>query len=78
MCLRKFLHCKMSAANGFQQRHPQQPQQMHSPKHQMQQHHVAPTRVFELIDALKHEVEGLYEESKFSKHHRKDLEQKSF
>ena len=66
----------MSSANGFP-RHPQQQQPLHSPKHQMQMHPTAPPRVFELIEALKHEVEGLYEESKFSKHHRKELELKS-
>jgi hypothetical protein len=47
----------------------------HSPKqpHPGQPHH---SRVGELLDALKHEVEILYEEANYSKHHRKDLESK--
>jgi hypothetical protein len=47
----------------------------HSPKqaHPNQPHH----RVSELLEALKHEVDVLYEEASYSKHHRKDLEGKS-
>ncbi len=33
-----------------------------------------PGRVVELVDAVKHEVEGLFEEASYSKHVRKDLE----
>ena len=34
------------------------------------------SRILELVDALKHEVELIHEEAAFSKHHRKDLEGK--
>jgi hypothetical protein len=45
----------------------------HSPKHPI---HHPPPRYIELLDALKHEVDGLHEEATFSKHHRKDLDAK--
>jgi hypothetical protein len=33
-------------------------------------------RILDLLDALKHEIDVLNEESAFSKHHRSDLEAK--
>ncbi|KAJ3254084.1 general transcription repressor [Boothiomyces macroporosus] len=69
----------MSSNNAYNQRHPQQAPPhgnlppTHSPKHQI--HHQSP-RIMELLEALRHEVDILHEESTFSKHHRKDLESK--
>jgi glucose repression regulatory protein TUP1 len=68
------------SSNSYQQRHPLPTAASHfnhqsaqSPKHAI--HHQSP-RIMELLDALKHEIDLLHEESSFSKHQRKDLEAK--
>lgn len=61
-------------AQNSRQLHPSQ-QQQHPASHSPKLTHREP-RAAEMIDALKHEFELLYEEVSYSKHHRKELEGK--
>jgi hypothetical protein len=62
----------MSSAgnNGYPRHHPAQTPSIHHASHppvNSPKHQIHPGRIYELLEALKHEVDGLYEEAKHSK-----------